>query len=121
ATVDEMERYEREDLQLVRDAQRRAWDAYRADTDADVRTVVGFLDRLGADALKSELQRNTAPYRRDAMRALTAAMVGKRADSSAFSDIAEWRGQFEADNARRYDDELYGQTALNVPVVPAEF
>src|SRR5262249_11382344 len=70
ASSEELDRHEREDLQIVRDAQRRAWDTYRESIDADVRTVLDYLERLGATDAKNELQRNPAPYRRDAMRAL---------------------------------------------------
>src|SRR5205807_6400105 len=43
ATAAELDAFEKEDLQLVREAQRRAWAAYRAPIDADVQTVLGFL------------------------------------------------------------------------------
>src|ERR1700682_5557522 len=54
ATAAELDAFEKEDLQLVRDAQRRAWAAYRQPIDAEVEVALGFLDRLGATEAKSE-------------------------------------------------------------------
>ena len=119
ASGEEIDRFEREDTQLVRDAQRRAWDAYRADIDADVKTVIGFLDHLGAASLKNELQRNPAPYRRDAMRTLMSAMVAAREQLPA--DIAEWRRIQEQKNDQRYDEELFGERTPGAPEVRAEY
>jgi pyruvate/2-oxoglutarate/acetoin dehydrogenase E1 component len=119
ATAADLDQFEREDIQAVRDAQRRAWDAYRADIDADVKTVIGFLDQLGAEAQKNELARNQAPFRRDAARALTTAIVAAR--ENVPQEIIEWRRKFEATNDERYSKELYSGTALQVPVVKAEY
>jgi pyruvate/2-oxoglutarate/acetoin dehydrogenase E1 component/TPP-dependent pyruvate/acetoin dehydrogenase alpha subunit len=121
AGADELDRYEREDLKLVRDAQRRAWEKYRATIDAEVKTVIEFLDRLGAQEAKAELQKIQAPFRRDAMRALASAMVAAR---EIPPDVVEWRRQQEAINDKRYDDELYSdspQAALKVPEVRAMY
>ena len=57
ASADELDRYERDDIRIVREAQRRSWDAYRAAIDADVKQVIEFLDRLGAQSAKEELQK----------------------------------------------------------------
>src|SRR5213080_2570281 len=75
ASADELDRYERDDIRIVREAQRRSWDAYRAAIDADVKQVIEFLDRLGAQSAKEELQKIQAPFRRDAMRALAGALI----------------------------------------------
>ncbi len=128
ATAAELDAFEKEDTQLVRDVQRRSWDAYRTGIDADVKTVIGFLEQLGANELKSELQRNQAPFRRDAMRALTSALVAARsadglqpAPSEIQERAAKWLRGFKEENDRRYDEELYGTTTLNVPEVKAEY
>jgi pyruvate/2-oxoglutarate/acetoin dehydrogenase E1 component/TPP-dependent pyruvate/acetoin dehydrogenase alpha subunit len=133
ATNEELEQLEREDLQVVRDAQRRAWDAYRAPIDADVKTALGFIDRLAADspkkneldALRGELARTQSPFRRDAIRTLTAAIViasssGKPVDP----EIVAWRRTRDAEIAKLYDDELHSeseQSALRIAEVPAQF
>ncbi len=122
ATDEEIMRIEREDLRIVREAQRKAWDAYRAPIDTEVKTVIGFLERLGAGNLAAELQRNPAPYRRDAMRVLAQAMVAAR--ENVPPEIADWRREQERINNRRYDEELYSESekaALKVPEVKAVY
>jgi 2-oxoisovalerate dehydrogenase E1 component len=124
ATEEEIIGLEKQDLQAVREAQRRAWDAYRAPIDAEVKTVLGFLERLGADELKSELQRMQAPYRRDAMRALTAALIASRAEARGHTEALDWLHEQNRINDRRYDEQLYSETessALKVPEVKAEY
>ena len=125
ATEEEIVNLEKQDLQAVREAQRRAWDAYRAPIDAEVKTVLGFLEKLGADELGNELQRMQAPYRRDAMRALTAALVTSRAEARGHTEAARaWLHEQTCINDRRYDEQLYSETessALKVPEVKAEY
>jgi pyruvate/2-oxoglutarate/acetoin dehydrogenase E1 component/TPP-dependent pyruvate/acetoin dehydrogenase alpha subunit len=117
--AEEMERLEKEDLSAVREAQRRAWDAYRAEIDAEVKTVVGFLDRLGQKEISSELQRIQAPYRRDAARALTAAIIAAR-DAAIPEEIVEWRRNYLAAGDERYGSELYSD-APDAEAVPARY
>ncbi len=117
AGADELDRMEQEDQQIVRDAQRRAWEAYRAPIDAEVKTIAGFLDRLSADSAKQELLRNPAPFRRDAMRALAGAMVAPAATLP--QDIVDWRREQERINNERYDEALYGTS--EVAEVAAQF
>ena len=118
---EELDKLEREDLQRVRDAQRRAWQAYRAPIDDEVRTVAGFLEQIGDEDGKAELQRIQAPFRRDAMRALTSAIINAR---QVPEEILEWRRNRDASNAVLYDDQLYSsgpQAAINIAEVKAEF
>jgi len=122
ASNEELEQFEKEDLQQVREAQRRAWAAYREPIDADVQTVLGFLDRMGRTELRNELARTQSPFRRDAMRALTSAIVSVR--ENVPSDILEWRRTRDAEIAKLYDDELYSeneQSALRIEEVPAQY
>jgi len=123
ATNEELEQFEREDLQAVRDAQRRAWDAYRAPIDADVRTALGFIEQIaGASSpVYAELQRTQSPYRRDAMRLLTQAIVGV---GQAPPPVLEWLRDKQKEGDRRYDEHLYSEgseAAMKVPEVAAEF
>lgn len=130
ASNDEIDAFEREDVQIVREAQRRAWNAYRESIDGDVKTVIGFLERLAEEAgekkneidgIREELQRLRGPYRRDAIRALTSALVVVR---DAPGDILEWRRRANESGDRRYEKGLMGEgedSALNVPVVEARY
>ncbi|HEX8155029.1 MAG TPA: thiamine pyrophosphate-dependent enzyme, partial [Thermoanaerobaculia bacterium] len=120
ASAQELDAFEEEDRRIVRDAQRRAWDAYRAPIDAEVKTVVGFLGAMGATQLGSELQRNQAPFRRDAMRALTQAVIANGGSDEA----REWLRAQQSEGDARYGDQLYSETgrgALNVEVVEPQY
>ena len=119
ATAHELDELEKEDVAIVREAQRRAWQAYREPIDAEVKEAVAILDKLGAQELKSELQRNQAPYRRDAVRAVASAVIATRDESAA-----QWLAQRQQEGDRRYDAHLYSesdQAALKVAEVPAEY
>ncbi|HUJ16011.1 MAG TPA: thiamine pyrophosphate-dependent enzyme [Thermoanaerobaculia bacterium] len=117
ASADELDKHEREDLQMVREAQRRAWDVYRATIDADVRTVIDFLDRLGAMEAKNELQKIQAPFRRDAMRALAGALI----DAPGSDEILDWYRQRQKENDERYDDHFWsGQIMPGVAATYAD-
>jgi pyruvate/2-oxoglutarate/acetoin dehydrogenase E1 component/TPP-dependent pyruvate/acetoin dehydrogenase alpha subunit len=107
ATAEELEALEKEELAAVRDAQRRAWQAYRTPIDDDVQKVVALLDAMGpkAEAFKNELQRTQAPYRRDAMRALASAIIAAGADAPR--EAVEFRREYEHVNAGRYGDALF--------------
>ena len=125
ATGEELDRIEKEDLQTVREAQRRAWDAYRRPIDADVKTVLGFLEQIGTatDEIRTELQRIQSPFRRDAMRALTTALILTRSEKVP-AEILQWRDEQQRLNDVCYDSHLYSETAeaaLNVPEVKAEY
>jgi 2-oxoisovalerate dehydrogenase E1 component len=149
ATAADLDQLEREDQQFVRDAQRRAWDSYRESIDGEVATVIGFLDRIAgtvgarssapatpgegggdsADArrnqieqLRDNLKKQRGPHRRDAMRALTSAIV--IAGGEVPAEIVEWRRSTDRANSRRYDEQLYGEgpdSALKVPVVDVAY
>src|SRR6185436_21191096 len=56
ATAEELDQIEKDEAKAVRDAQRRAWEIYRAPIDAEVKEAIALLDKLGAAELKSELQ-----------------------------------------------------------------
>jgi len=118
ATADELDQFERDDLQAVRDAQRRAWDAYRAPIDADVQTALGFIDP--SSPAHNELQRIQSPYRRDAMRALTQAVLEGKAQAEA----AAWLREQQQEGDRRYGAHLYSESheaAMRVAEVAAEY
>ena len=119
STAEELDAFEKDDVRLVREAQRRAWDAYRAPIDADVQEAIAHLERIGAQELKSELQRAQAPYRRDVMRAVASAVVKSRDE-----DAARWLREQQSEGDDRYDAHLYSESdeaALRVDEVKAEY
>jgi len=116
ASADELDRYERDDLKIVREAQRRVWEKYREPIDAQVKTVVEFLERLGANEAKQELQKIQAPFRRDVMRILAGALVA----NPGHDDIVEWYREQQRINDALYDEELYSG-GPNIEEVPATY
>jgi 2-oxoisovalerate dehydrogenase E1 component len=119
STAEELDALEKEDIQITRDAQRRAWEAYRAPIDAEVREAIAHLERIGANEQKNELQRTQAPYRRDAMRAVAAAVIATRDE-----EAARWLREKQSEGDDRYDAHLYSesdQAALRVDEVKAEY
>jgi pyruvate/2-oxoglutarate/acetoin dehydrogenase E1 component/TPP-dependent pyruvate/acetoin dehydrogenase alpha subunit len=79
-TAAELDAMEKEDQRLVQDAQRRAWEAYRAPIDAEVKEAIAILDRLG---VKSDLEKARAPFRRDAVTAVASALIETRDEEAA--------------------------------------
>lgn len=124
ATAAELDAFEKEDAQLVRDANRRAWDAYRAPIDAEVKEAVALLDGLGAHDLKNELQRNQAPYRRDAVRTVASALISGATAASAAPKVSTeaattWLRAKQNEGDVRYDAHLLADT--KVDEVPPQY
>jgi pyruvate/2-oxoglutarate/acetoin dehydrogenase E1 component/TPP-dependent pyruvate/acetoin dehydrogenase alpha subunit len=115
STAIELDELEKEDLAAVREAQRRAWQAYRDPIDREVKEAIAILDRLGAADLKQELQRNQAPYHRDAVRAVASAVV-----TSRDAEAAQWLLERQREGDARYDSHLLS-AAPAVSVVPAQY
>jgi pyruvate/2-oxoglutarate/acetoin dehydrogenase E1 component len=123
ATAPELDEMEREDVTLVREAQRRSWQAYRAPIDAEVSEAAALLDSLGAHALRDELQRMQAPFRRDAVRAVAGALI-ESGGSDAAGQATEWLSRRQQEGDRRYGAHLHsesGDAALRVPAVPPQY
>jgi 2-oxoisovalerate dehydrogenase E1 component len=114
STADDLDAMEKEDIAAVRAAQRKAWDAYRAPIDAEVKEAIAILDRLGAQEAKSELQRAQAPFRRDAVRAVAGAIVVKRDE-----DAAQWLRTKLTEGDERYGAHLL--SGIDVTEVAPEY
>ncbi|HEX9669355.1 MAG TPA: transketolase C-terminal domain-containing protein [Thermoanaerobaculia bacterium] len=127
----ELERWEEEDRTAVREAQRRAWDDFRAPIEEERRTLLGLVEGVaqddGADAaaVLQELRRQPAPLRRDLAAAAHRTLLAARArETPARQRLVEWRRAYESANAERYSSDLYSETpesALQVSAVAAEY
>jgi pyruvate/2-oxoglutarate/acetoin dehydrogenase E1 component/TPP-dependent pyruvate/acetoin dehydrogenase alpha subunit len=113
ASAGELDELEKEDVALVRAAQRKAWDAYRAPIDAEVKEAIALLDEMGAQEAKSELQR--APYRRDVVRAVASALI-----ANDHAGAADWLRAKQKEGDDRYGAHLYS-TNEPTPEVRAEY
>ena len=141
ATAEEIDALEADDIKAVRDAQRRAWQTYRAAIDPDVQKAIGFIEQLKPE-FAEELKRNQAPFRRDAMRALASAIIAAVApsvsegsgragvappaplDASLTVGATEWLREQQKRGDETYDRDLYSaaaDSALKVEEVRAQF
>ncbi|HEX5761279.1 MAG TPA: transketolase C-terminal domain-containing protein [Thermoanaerobaculia bacterium] len=128
----ELDRWEDEDRTAVREAQRRAWDEFRAPIEEERRTLAAIVEEVareadGAEAagVAQELRRQPAPLRRDLAAAAHRTLLAARGkETPARQRLAAWRRAYEAENRERYSSDLYSQTpesALDVPAVAAEY
>lgn len=126
AAPEALDEIEKAEEQAVLDARAQAWDAYRAPIDAERKTAVSLIDSVGDPAGSGQVLREMdIPLRRDIMAAVTEALLGTRdrplADSA---ELRAWKQKQEQINGRRYGSWLYSesdQSALNVPVIPAQY
>jgi 2-oxoisovalerate dehydrogenase E1 component len=114
SSAGELDAMEKEDATAVREAQRRAWDAYRAPIDAEAKEALAILEKAGAAKQKNELQRVQAPYRRDLVRAVAEAAIETRD-----ADAIAWVRAKQHEGDERYGSHLHG--GINVAEVPAEY
>jgi 2-oxoisovalerate dehydrogenase E1 component len=133
ATAQELDALEEEDLRLVREAQRRAWDAFRAPIEAEKRTALALLDELARESSRGEevrkvrqdLEKQPSAFRRDLLSAVHAALVATAGeDVPAARRLVEWRQEIVRENEDRYSSHLYSEgprAAVNIPPVPAVY
>ncbi|MFL6194904.1 MAG: transketolase C-terminal domain-containing protein [Thermoanaerobaculia bacterium] len=133
ATARELDDLDAQDLQIVREAQRRAWDDFRAPIEEEKRTALGLLDELAGQSrdaepvrkLRQELERQQAAPRRDLVAALHASLIATAGeDLPAARRIVEWKKEQDRLNEDRYSSHLYtkgARSALNVEPVPAVY
>jgi pyruvate/2-oxoglutarate/acetoin dehydrogenase E1 component len=131
AEAAELDALEVEEREHVRAAQRRAWEAYRAPIDAELRTAAGFIESMAASAgagkrealeqIRSELMRQQAPFRRDIMRALASALYAAGPENvEQRREIVAWRRQQNRLNEDRYGSGLYSDTRQSALAVAEE-
>lgn len=122
ATADEIDAFEAEDTRSVRDAQRRAWQTYRAAIDPDVKKAISYIEQLKPE-LADELKRNQAPFRRDAMRALTSSLITS-SGGQVREEATNWLREQQKNGDETYGRDLYSggdDSALRVPEVKPEY
>lgn len=113
ATEQELDEIEKDETRNVRETQRRAWEAYRAPIDLEIKEALPLLDQTA----KEELQKIQAPFRRDLMRALSGSVIRG-------GEGAEWLRAKQREGDERYGKHLYSESdeaALKVPVVEAQY
>src|SRR5690606_7059898 len=123
---------EREELDAVREAQRRAWEAFQEPIRNERRTVVALIGELAAssrertalEAIAQGLERQGTALRRQLQAAAHEALVLVRGeDLPAAQRLAAWRREQQELNLERYGAHLHAggeRSALAVPVVAPE-
>jgi pyruvate/2-oxoglutarate/acetoin dehydrogenase E1 component/TPP-dependent pyruvate/acetoin dehydrogenase alpha subunit len=129
ATSEELERLEKEDLQEVEGARKRAWDAYQAPILQDRREAAERIDELARSSTSAEslaqirqkLMNIPSPLRRDISVAVRDALLNVRHEPSAARQaLIDWRKHLEEASKDLYDSYLYSprsDSALDVPEV----
>jgi pyruvate/2-oxoglutarate/acetoin dehydrogenase E1 component/TPP-dependent pyruvate/acetoin dehydrogenase alpha subunit len=135
AAASELDAFEEEDLRLVREARRRAWDEFREPIEAEKRKTLALLDELAGEVtgaggdevrkLRRELEKQPAAMRRDLLSTVHGALLATAGDvPPAARRLAEWKQGMVAENEERYGSHLYCEgprSALAIPPVPAEY
>ena len=130
ATGEELDTAEGEDLRTVREAQRRAWEDFRAPIEEEKKAALGMLDELARQSaaseevrkIRQELERQPMALRRDVLAAVHGALAATAgADASR---LAGWLKEQKRLNEDRYSSHLYSETpmaARGVEPVPAVY
>jgi pyruvate/2-oxoglutarate/acetoin dehydrogenase E1 component/TPP-dependent pyruvate/acetoin dehydrogenase alpha subunit len=133
ATAQELDAAEEEDSAVVREAQRRAWDEFRAPIEKEKKVALGLLDELAGGTaqaedvrkIRQELEKQQTTLRRDVMAAVHSALIATAGeDLPAARRIVEWKREQDRLNEDRYNSYLYDATersALKVEPVPATY
>lgn len=133
ADAGQLEAWEAEDRQAVRNAQQRAWQAYRAPIDRERDELVSLLGDLASGSpepariqqISSDLSRQQSVFRRDLLRAAGTILVSERTRSDdAMRRLVAWKEHHQRNNSERYGSDLYSSSssaALQIPQVRAEY
>lgn len=130
ATLDALEQ---EAAQFVKSEQKAAYDAFRADIEAEKTEALAVLDTLIAASahgeklrkLRTELGSTKDAIRKDVMSTLRKALRICRFEPTPQREaVAAYKKQLDALNQERYSSDLYSESngsALRVTEIPAEF
>jgi pyruvate/2-oxoglutarate/acetoin dehydrogenase E1 component/TPP-dependent pyruvate/acetoin dehydrogenase alpha subunit len=128
-TVTELDRIEKEDQQLVQEAQKHAWDAYIQPILTERTEVANLIDQLANNTshmtelghIKDKLLNIPAPFRRDMMSAVNDVLIEVRDEQiPSKQSLIDWKNTQDQINRTRYSTHLYSQSvesALQVPEV----
>ena len=128
SSEEELEQIETGTKNYIRESKQKAWAAYQQPVQVQVEKTLALLDGLvdnGADlqgkitAAAAELKANREPMRRDVMKAL-AAGIDFSTGHFGNEEVNEFYNIMLAENRALFNDRLYSNTALDVPVVKAD-
>lgn len=128
ASEKELDLIREEAKQFVRQEQKKAWAAFRADIDSDKTTVLPLLNKLATTsndskvaAILNELEKTNEPIRKDIISAVKRTLrATKNKNLSERSHLISWLDEAMKDSNDRYSSFLYSessQSALKCKVV----
>jgi 2-oxoisovalerate dehydrogenase E1 component len=135
AIVEEADLLEMEaaDRKQVEESRKRAWENYLSPIKKERQEVIQFIEQIASSShsrqaledIKTRLQDNPNPLRRDIMVAVQNTLIHtKDEDNPNRSALIDWKHEFHAENEKRYSSHLYSQSpmsALRVAEVKAVF
>ena len=132
AKAEELDNLEKEWKKEVNTIKKEAFASFLSGIKADIEDAASLLDALANESgiapiqeIAAELRSITEPLRKDIGVAMDKALrMSLHADGPARQAIVTWRQNFYSTNYERYSSHLYSESeysALNVPVVPAQF
>ncbi len=129
ATKAKLSKLEKEADQEVKDAQKRAWNAYQdpiLQEKEELQSLLSSLEQSHEDVaalkdLTTQLKRRTRPIRKDVISIARRAIHAVRGKSStAKKDLVNWIGTQQDENRARYNSHLYSETPnspLHIPEI----
>jgi 2-oxoisovalerate dehydrogenase E1 component len=135
AIVEEADLLEMEaaDRKQVEESRKRAWENYLSPIKKERQEVIQFIEQIASsspsrqalEGIKTRLQDNPNPLRRDIMVAVQNTLIHtKDEDNPSRRELIDWKHEFHAENEKRYSSHLYSQSpmsALQVDEVKAVF
>jgi pyruvate/2-oxoglutarate/acetoin dehydrogenase E1 component/TPP-dependent pyruvate/acetoin dehydrogenase alpha subunit len=127
STEEELDRFEKEDQQLVEDERKRAWDAYMNPILSERSQVAGLIDQLltgsshkaALGQIKDKLVSITVPFRRDIFSAIADVLIEVRDEQlPAKQLLIDWNNAQMKVNQDRYGSHIYSQSSQSALLVP---
>jgi pyruvate/2-oxoglutarate/acetoin dehydrogenase E1 component/TPP-dependent pyruvate/acetoin dehydrogenase alpha subunit len=133
ASSEDLSEIERQTREEVREAQKRAWEHYRAPIDKEKKTFLDLAAKVAVEAEEAKeiesdlesLRRQQVTQQRDLQRAATTVILRTRGTSSeARNELLEWRRAHRDAQGAIYRRHLYSESdhsPLEVEVVPPRY
>lgn len=129
----QLDEYEQQDKKEVTRQKTAAWEAYSSDIKGEVLEVCALIERMAEKSnakeellrLKSELEKNAEPFRRDIYVAIRKALILTRTETLEYREaLVGWKHKNLALNENRYSSHLYSESArsaLKIPEIKAAY
>jgi 2-oxoisovalerate dehydrogenase E1 component len=124
AIVEEADLLEMEaaDRKQVEESRKRAWENYLSPIKKERQELIQFIEQIASSSpsrqaleeIKTRLQDNPNPLRRDIMTAVQNTLIHtKDEDNPGRSALIDWKHKFHEENEKRYSSHLYSQSPMS--------